>query len=98
MKAQRVCRVKAIPVAARATRISALWLGVAALTLAVAALPAEAGKKQKPAKAPDESIVDVDNKQPMIVVVSIGQQKVDVYRGTSLVTTSAVSTGTAQHP
>jgi len=73
-------------------------LGVAALTLAVAALPAEAGKKQKPAKAPDESIVDVDNKQPMIVVVSIGQQKVDVYRGTSLVTTSAVSTGTAQHP
>ena len=98
MKAQRVCRVKAIPVATRATRISALWLGVAALTLAVAALPAEAGKKQKPAKAPDELIVNVDNKQPMIVVVSIGQQKVDVYRGTSLVTTSAVSTGTAQHP
>ena len=98
MKAQRVCRVKAIPVAARATRISALWLGVAALTLAVAALPAEAGKKQKPAKAPDELIVDVDNKQPMIVVVSIGQQKVDVYRGTSLVTTSAVSTGTSAHP
>ncbi|WP_431554999.1 L,D-transpeptidase family protein [Methyloceanibacter sp.] len=99
MKAQRVCRVKAIPVAARATRISALWLGVAALTLAIAALPAEAGKKQqKPAKAPDEPIVAVDNKQPMIVVVSIGQQKVDVYRGTTLVTTSAVSTGTAQHP
>ena len=97
MKAQCVCRVKAIPVAPRAIRISALWLGVAALTLAVAALPAEAGKKQKPAKAPDES-VNVDNKQPMIVVVSIGQQKVDVYRGTSLVTTSAVSTGTAQHP
>jgi peptidoglycan hydrolase-like protein with peptidoglycan-binding domain len=97
LKAQRVCRVKAIPVAPRAIRISALWLGVAALTLAVAALPAEAGKKQKPAKAPDES-VNVDNKQPMIVVVSIGQQKVDVYRGTSLVTTSAVSTGTAQHP
>ena len=32
----------------------------------------------------------------MIVVVSIGQQKVDVYRGTTLVTTSAVSTGTAR--
>jgi peptidoglycan hydrolase-like protein with peptidoglycan-binding domain len=75
-----------------------MWLGVAALTLAAAALPAEAGKKQKPAKAPDEPIVQVDNKQPMIVVVSIGQQKVDVYRGTSLVTTSQVSTGTAQHP
>jgi peptidoglycan hydrolase-like protein with peptidoglycan-binding domain len=73
-------------------------LGVAALTLAVAALPAEAGKKQKPAKAPDEPIVAVDTKQPMIVVVSIGQQKVDVYRGTTLVTTSAVSTGTSAHP
>ncbi len=71
---------------------------MAALTLAVAALPAEAGKKQKPAKAPDEPIVQVDTKQPMIVVVSTGQQKVDVYRGTSLVTTSVVSTGTAQHP
>ena len=98
MKAQRVCRVKAIPVAPRAIRISALWLGVAALTLAVAALPAEAGRKQKPAKPPDEPIVQVDNKQPMIVVVPIGQQKVDVYRGTTLVTTSVVSTGTAQHP
>ena len=98
LKAQRVCRVKAIPVAPRAIRISALWLGVAALTLAVAALPAEAGKKQKPAKAPDEPIVQVDTKQPMIVVVSIGQQKVDVYRGTNLVTTSAVSTGTSAHP
>ena len=96
MKAQRVCRVKAIPVAARATRISALWLGVAALTLAVAVLPAEAGKKKK--EAPEKSIANIDNGQPMIVVVSIGQQKVDVYRGTSLVTTSAVSTGTAQHP
>ncbi|HET7852405.1 MAG TPA: L,D-transpeptidase family protein, partial [Methyloceanibacter sp.] len=73
-------------------------MSVAALTLSVAALPADAGKKQKPAKASDEPIVQVDNKQPMIVVVSIGQQKVDVYRGTSLVTTSQVSTGTAQHP
>jgi peptidoglycan hydrolase-like protein with peptidoglycan-binding domain len=73
-------------------------LSVAALTLAVAALPAEAGKKQKPAKAPDEPIIAVDSKQPMIVVVSIGQQKVDVYRGTTLVTTSAVSTGTSAHP
>ena len=39
-----------------------------------------------------------DKHEPMIVVVSVGQQKVDVYRGTTLVTTSAVSTGTAEHP
>jgi peptidoglycan hydrolase-like protein with peptidoglycan-binding domain len=71
-------------------------LGVAALTLAVAVLPAEAGKKKK--EAPEKSIANIDNGQPMIVVVSIGQQKVDVYRGTTLVTTSAVSTGTSAHP
>jgi lipoprotein-anchoring transpeptidase ErfK/SrfK/peptidoglycan hydrolase-like protein with peptidoglycan-binding domain len=96
LEAQSVCRVKAIPVAASAIRISALWLGVAALTLAVTALPAEAAKKQK--KAPDQSIANIDNDEPMILVVSVGQQKIDIYRGTSLVTTSAVSTGTAEHP
>jgi peptidoglycan hydrolase-like protein with peptidoglycan-binding domain len=89
---------KTIPVVQKAARISATWLGIAALTLAIAALPAEAAKKQKPKKAPAEPIVQADNGEPMIVVVSIGQQKVDVYRGTTLVTTSAVSTGTAQHP
>jgi peptidoglycan hydrolase-like protein with peptidoglycan-binding domain len=94
LKALCVSSGKTIPVVLETVRISAAVVGLAALMLAG---PAEAGKKQKP-KAPDESIVQVDTKQPMIVVVSIGQQKVDVYRGTTLVTTSAVSTGTAQHP
>ena len=100
LKAQCVSSGKTIPVVLKATRISAVWFGIAAIALAAAAIdPALAGKKkQKPEKAPDESIVHVDTKEPMIVVVSIGQQKVDVYRGTTLVTTSAVSTGTAQHP
>jgi hypothetical protein len=82
---------KTIPVVLEATRVSAIWFGVAAIALAAAGIdPALAGKKkQKPEKAPDESIVNVDTKEPMIVVVSIGQQKVDVYRGTTLVTTSA---------
>jgi peptidoglycan hydrolase-like protein with peptidoglycan-binding domain len=88
---------KTIPVVLKAARISATWLGVAVLTLAIASIPAEAAKKQKEKKAP-EPLVEVDTGQPMIVVVSIGQQKVDVYRGTTLVTSSAVSTGTAQHP
>lgn len=98
LRAQCVSSGKTIPVVLKAARISATWLGIAALTLAIAAVPAEAGKKQKPKKAPAEPIVQADNGEPMIVVVSIGQQKVDVYRGTTLVTTSAVSTGTAQHP
>jgi peptidoglycan hydrolase-like protein with peptidoglycan-binding domain len=98
LKAQCVSSGKAIPIVLKAMRISAVWLGVAALTLAVAAAPAGAGKKQKPNKNSAEPIVHVDNGEPMIVVVSIGQQKVDVYRGTSLVTTSAVSTGTSAHP
>ena len=99
LKAQCVSSGKTIPVVLKATRISAVWFGIAAIVLAAAAIdPALAGKKQKPAKAPEEPVVHVDLKEPMIVVVSIGQQKVDVYRGTTLVTSSAVSTGTSAHP
>ena len=100
LKAQCVSSGKTIPVVLKATRISVVWFGIAAIALAAAAIdPALAGKKkQKPEKAPEESIVNVDTKEPMIVVVSIGQQKVDIYRGTTLVTSSAVSTGNAQHP
>ena len=99
LKAQCVSSGKTISVVLKATRISAVWFGIAVIALAVAAVdPALAGKKQKPAKAPEEPVVHVDLKEPMIVVVSIGQQKVDVYRGTTLVTTSAVSTGTSAHP
>ena len=100
MKAQCVSSGKTIPVVLKATRISAVWFGVAALALAASAAidPALAGKKQKPAKAAAEPVVNVDSSEPMIVVVSIGQQKVDVYRGTTLVTTAAVSTGTSAHP
>ena len=99
LKAQCVSSGKTIPVVLKATRISAVWFGIAAIVLTAAAIdPALAGKKQKPAKAPEEPVVHVDLKEPMIVVVSIGQQKVDVYRGTTLVTSSAVSTGTSAHP
>jgi hypothetical protein len=95
LKAQCVSREKAVP-ATNATRASALWLGAAALACVAAAHPAEAGKNPK--KAPAEPAVRFDIHEPMIVVVSAGQQKIDVYRGTNLVTTSAVSTGTAEHP
>ena len=97
LKARCVSSVKAITVAMKATRVLAGWLGAAALGVVVAVHPAEAGKKPRAAPLA-EPVVEVDKHQPMIVVVSVGQQKVDVYRGTNLVTTSAVSTGTAEHP
>jgi peptidoglycan hydrolase-like protein with peptidoglycan-binding domain len=92
-----VSRVAATKSAKPAAWTSASWLGCAALALLVAAAPAEASQKQK--KAPDpEPAADIDNSEPMMLVVSVAAQKVDIYRGTSLLTTSSVSTGTAEHP
>ena len=71
-------------------------VGVMALAIAVGvALPAEAKKRaQKPAEEP---IADPANGEPMILVVSLGSQKVDVYRGMTLITSSSVSTGMPAH-
>ena len=69
MKAQCVSSGKTIPVVLKATRISAVFLGIAALALAVAAVPAEAGKKRKLEKAQAEPVVNIDTKEPMIVSV-----------------------------
>jgi lipoprotein-anchoring transpeptidase ErfK/SrfK/peptidoglycan hydrolase-like protein with peptidoglycan-binding domain len=93
VKGERVRTEKTIT----AKRNSALFLTIAGLMLLAAVPPAEAGKQSK--KAPAEApVVDFDKTEPMTLVVSVGHQKVDVYRGTKLVTTSAVSTGTAAHP
>ncbi len=99
MNAQPVYGVRAIDIALRATRTSAACLGIAALSLMLAAPGADAKQKQSKQKNADvETIADIDNGEPMVLVVSVGQQKVDVYRGTQLITTSQVSTGTAAHP
>jgi peptidoglycan hydrolase-like protein with peptidoglycan-binding domain len=95
LKARRMSRVTAIDIARKLARSSAAWLAIATLAFAVTASPAEAGKKQKKA-APEVTVVD--NGEPMTLVVSTGQQKIDVYRGTDLVVTSQVSTGMAAHP
>ncbi len=71
-------------------------IAIAALGLALAQ-PADARQK-KPKKEALPPVVDIDNGEPMMIVVSLGDQKVDVYRGTDLVTTSEVSTGTKAHP
>jgi lipoprotein-anchoring transpeptidase ErfK/SrfK/peptidoglycan hydrolase-like protein with peptidoglycan-binding domain len=79
----------------RATSILA-WLGAAALVAVVASGPAVA-KKSKSQKPTEEPIAEVDTSEPMILVVSLGKQKVDVYRGMTLITSSSVSTGVPAH-
>ena len=56
-------------------------------------LPAEAQKRKNPAKPAEVALPDPADGEPMTLVVSLGQQKVDIYRGLTLVTTSSVSTG-----
>jgi lipoprotein-anchoring transpeptidase ErfK/SrfK/peptidoglycan hydrolase-like protein with peptidoglycan-binding domain len=96
LKAQHVTRDEARTFAHKVFRISTLWLGAASLALVVGALPADA--KPKKAPAVDEPIADVDKHEPMTLVISTGQQKIDVYRGTTLITSSQVSTGMPAHP
>ena len=82
-------------VARWATTTFLTTLGIAALSVAIAVAPAEAKKQKAPA---DTGIADLDSGEPLFLVVSTGAQKVDVYRGTTLVTTSQVSTGMPAHP
>ena len=66
--------------------------GVAVMALAVgASLPAEAKKKR--AAKPVAALPDPDNGEPMVLVVSLSKQKVDIYRGLTRLVTSSVSTG-----
>jgi lipoprotein-anchoring transpeptidase ErfK/SrfK/peptidoglycan hydrolase-like protein with peptidoglycan-binding domain len=86
------------PVATAPTRATSIlaWLGAAALVAVVASAPAVA-KKSKSQKPTEEPVAEVDASEPMILVVSLGKQKVDVYRGMTLITSSSVSTGTPAH-
>jgi peptidoglycan hydrolase-like protein with peptidoglycan-binding domain len=70
---------------------------LAAITAIGLALPAEAKKDKRDAKPVEDGIPDILNGEPMTLIVSLSAQKVDIYRGTNLVTTSAVSTGMAGH-
>jgi lipoprotein-anchoring transpeptidase ErfK/SrfK/peptidoglycan hydrolase-like protein with peptidoglycan-binding domain len=79
----------------RAALTFALWFGLAAVVLAVAAAPAEADKKRNPAeKSGEESIPDPANGEPLTLVIALNEQTIDIYRGTSLIKSSKVSSGT----
>jgi peptidoglycan hydrolase-like protein with peptidoglycan-binding domain len=72
-----------------------MWLGVVAVVLAVATTPTEAKKKLKPAeKLVEESIPDPANGDPLTLVIGLNEQTIDMYRGTSLIKSSKVSSGT----
>lgn len=87
-------RDEATKVAGRASSTFFAVIGIAALAVAVvAAMPAEAKKRQGSAKPAEEAIPDIANGEPMTLVVSLSNQKVDIYRGTTLITSSKVSTG-----
>jgi L,D-transpeptidase catalytic domain/Putative peptidoglycan binding domain len=87
---------EAAHVAKKALSNFSICLGVAALAAAVAVVPADAKKSSKSAEVEDVA-VGADASQPMTLVVSLGNQKVDIYRGTTLITSSRVSTGKPGH-
>jgi hypothetical protein len=70
-----------------------------ALTLSFALAPAEAKKKQERAdRVIEDSIRDPANGEPLTLLISLDRQKLDVYRGTTLVVSSNVSSGTPDYP
>ena len=77
---------------------STIWLSIAILIVAAVVAPAEA-RKRKFAKEPvEEKIADPANGEPITLVISLNHQKIDVYRGATLVTSSVVSTGMRGYP
>jgi peptidoglycan hydrolase-like protein with peptidoglycan-binding domain len=68
---------------------------VAVLALGVSIIGAEAKKKPHPVEEP---ILDSRNGEPLTLVISLRDQKMDVYQGITLVTTTKVSTGTRSYP
>ena len=86
---------EATEVAKRALSLLSICLGAAALTAAVAVAPADA-KKSKSA-AVEDAVPNADADQPMTLIVSLRKQRVDVYRGMTLITSSQVSTGKPGH-
>jgi len=72
---------------------SCIAFGVVALLALLAGFPAEAGKKSKFGKSVEQSLPDPANGEPMTLVVSLSQQKIDVYEGTELLSSAPVSSG-----
>src|SRR5262249_2298474 len=68
---------------------------VAARALVITIVCAEAKKKPDPVEQP---IRDSRDGEPLTLVISLRDQKMDIYRGITLATTTKVSTGTPIYP
>src|SRR5215469_2939872 len=81
--------------ARQAVSALARLLCVIALALVVSIVGAEAKKNSNPVEKP---ILDPANGEPLSLIVSLKDQKMEVYRGITLITTTKVSTGTPDYP
>jgi L,D-transpeptidase catalytic domain/Putative peptidoglycan binding domain len=86
---------EATEVAKWALSLLSICFGAVALTAVVAVAPADATKSKS--AAVEEAIPNADTDQPMTLIVSLSKQRVDVYRGMTLITSSQVSTGKPGH-
>ena len=93
MLRMRMTGDEAADAAKRTLSSLSVFFGAVALTAAIAVAPAAAKKDNDS----DETAAAVDANQPMTIVVSLGNQKADIYRGTTLITSTSVSTGKRGH-
>lgn len=82
MLRMRMMGDEAANAARRTLSTLSVFAGAAALAATVTVVPANS-----------EEAPGADANQPMTIVVSLGNQKADVYRGTTLITSTSVSTG-----
>ena len=81
MLRMRMMGDEAANAAKRTLSTLSVFAGAAVLAATVTVVPAES----------EEATADAN--QPMTIVISLGNQKADVYRGTTLITSTSVSTG-----
>ncbi|MFD0985707.1 L,D-transpeptidase family protein [Methyloligella solikamskensis] len=77
--------------------IASAGILAAAISLAPVNGPAFAADKNKDAEATDPVTQAAASDEPMTLIVALDAQKVDIYRGTKLITSSSVSTGMRGH-
>ena len=87
----RIAGNKAVTAATRTLTTFSVFAGAAALAAMVAVAPADAKKNKTPKD--EQAAPAVDKNQPMTIIISLRNQKANVYRGMTLVTSTRVSTG-----
>jgi lipoprotein-anchoring transpeptidase ErfK/SrfK len=89
----RMAGDEAVLAAKRTLSTFSIFVGAVALAATFAVAPADAKKS----KAPKAEQTAVDKNQPMTIIISLRNQKANIYRGTTLITSTRVSTGKRGH-